>query len=359
MNKQRFLFLSIISLLFFLNTSIHARDNWMSESNQAYGEQGAGAQQGGLVRKPVFLCRTIKPQLWGILGFVGGTERMPASIERKLKNIYAKNHNIDECRGWLASKDPSYAAAFAGIKEGEWLTLRNAAYTVGILAILGGSALTRKPSLAYSALAGFGFGAVSPSIASCYTGQYVGFNDIVASALGWGFAVSLLRCVYVWRFTPKQEACSHDRDHAPSKQKALEKSPLFKPPFNVIAVRAFQSTTSITIQMNEIALLVHALTKVVQEDYPDLDPDDAIKLTTDAISLRCPNCGALSEQFLADLCIAPKGGFRSGDIGQHVTFMEPNITTSPQCECPGCKGTTVEVTFDPSNIDYSISPYLL
>ena len=110
------------------------------------------------------------------------------------------------------------------------------------------------------------------------------------------------------------------------------------------ASRASQSSASFTTRMSEVGSLVTALKDALTKTYPNLQSGEALSHATGGLSLRCPNCGPLSDQVLPYLLLAGTGMLKG------AIFGGPNVAALAKARCPGCSGETVVATFSPQKI---------
>jgi hypothetical protein len=110
------------------------------------------------------------------------------------------------------------------------------------------------------------------------------------------------------------------------------------------AQRACRSPQTITIPMLEVKGLQDALIDGLMKAYPHLSGTEAVSQASGGLSLRCPNCGQLSEQAVSYLYLA------GTELTQRAVFLGPNVAALAQGRCPGCGGSTVIATFDPAKV---------
>jgi hypothetical protein len=115
-------------------------------------------------------------------------------------------------------------------------------------------------------------------------------------------------------------------------------------PLEQYARRACQETMSISVRMSEITRLVNLLRDELLIAYPHLEAGEAFSHASSDLILRCPNCGQLNNQVVSYLYLAGSG------MMQNAIFGGPNVAAMAQGRCPGCGGSTIQVTFSPEKI---------
>jgi len=110
------------------------------------------------------------------------------------------------------------------------------------------------------------------------------------------------------------------------------------------ALEASRSRRSIMIQLSQTAYLIDALKEALHREYPGLSSGEILSHAQGGLSLNCPNCGVLGDQAIPLLYLAGKGAL------QGAVYGGPNAVALGKGVCPGCGGSTVEATFDPSRI---------
>jgi hypothetical protein len=132
----------------------------------------------------------------------------------------------------------------------------------------------------------------------------------------------------------------------------LLKRKVTKRTFADFAKNASHAKQAISLRLNEVNTLVHAIGKALA-DSRCLDAQDAIKKAGNALILICPKCGEYNENAKNIILLGGEDGlFESAGS---VIFGGPKVAALAQGRCPGCQGQRVTAVFDPSYLADSLS----
>ena len=116
------------------------------------------------------------------------------------------------------------------------------------------------------------------------------------------------------------------------------------PTLEDFARKACKSRSSTTIRMNQVSKLIELLRDEAVATRPGGDPSKIFTQVMAGLTVRCPNCGQLTESAVSLL------GLAGSDIMKNAVFGGPNVAALAAGCCPQCRGTVAEITFEPSGI---------
>ena len=116
-------------------------------------------------------------------------------------------------------------------------------------------------------------------------------------------------------------------------------------------VRALNAKSAITVPMSQIPLIIEGFFKELKSRYQLLDPQEIFKLLSGAIRLSCHTCGPLATEYTQGLLGKVLESFEVGEALHPDLLTGASAGSFAKGHNPGCKGTGVELIFDPSGIE--------
>ena len=112
--------------------------------------------------------------------------------------------------------------------------------------------------------------------------------------------------------------------------------------------QAFEEPTKITLQFADLPQLLDTIPAGFKAADPQCDMGRIGHLLDTALDFRCPMCGPLKSSAVLTSALARALQRENPQMATIATG--PNIGALLTGNCPGCAGSSVEVTFDPTRI---------
>jgi|ERR1035438_1132325 predicted RNA-binding Zn-ribbon protein involved in translation (DUF1610 family) len=112
------------------------------------------------------------------------------------------------------------------------------------------------------------------------------------------------------------------------------------------AHQACHSSASGTFTTTDIGDIIVAIRFELSTTYPGLTSEDVDSYSREYLSVRCPNCGEVTEDTV-DLYLIAGSGLTAE---YRIIVLGPNTDSAGRGRCPGCGSATINVAFTAEKI---------